>query len=371
MLGSGSTPFRSRVETGAGWNMYDQTVGAGDFDGNGFGDVIARDVKGGLWLYPGIGGGRLGGRRQIGTGWQIYNQVIGYVDENGDGALDLEARAFDGSLYRYLGDGHGGYGARVRIGDNDRATNQYANQGGLPTWGKNNLVGHLSSGHYAYYYADNDGTLTRYQADPWANVPEMQSAKRVTNPVSLQDEGYLGYVYQDGYDNLIPPSGGGIVNASSYSLFFAPGDLTGDGRTDLITRTTAGALYAFPGNGRGGFGARRYVGGGWNIYNCVLGAGDFTGDGRTDVAATTKSGALYLYRGLGNGAFGSRVYIGGGWQGYAKLAAPGDLNGDGKADLVGVDSAGRLWAYYGTGSPGFTGRRQIGTGGWSGFSSLS
>jgi hypothetical protein len=369
--GSATAPFRARVRVGTAWNMYDQVLGAGDFDGNGYGDVIARDVQGRLWLYPGVGNGRLGARRQIGTGWQIFNQIIGDVDWNGDGHLDLLARTFDGRMWFYAGDGHGGYSSRVpTVAGPDSAT-EYAGQGGLPTWGKNNLVGHLANGHFAYYYANNDGTLTRDDRDPFDGFPELESAKRVTNPVSLTDEGNLSWVYQNAYDNLIPPSGNGVVKASSYSVFFGPGDLTGDGRSDLVVRDTGGGLYVLPGDGHGSLGARKYVGPGWNVYNRIVGAGDLTGDGRTDILATTPGGSLYLYPGRGDGTFAARKLIGPGWNIYGKLAAPGDLNGDGKADLVGVDSAGRLWSYSGTGASAFGARREIGTAGWNGFSELS
>ncbi|MBY8882015.1 FG-GAP repeat domain-containing protein [Actinacidiphila acidipaludis] len=368
--GSATAPFKARVKVGTGWNMYDQTLGAGDFDGNGYGDVIARDIQGRLWLYPGVGGGKLGARHQIGTAWQSYNQLIGDVDWNGDGHLDLLARALDGTLYLYAGDGHGAYKARTTAGMRER-TDAFADQGGIYSWGKNNLVGHLTNGHFAWYYANNDGTLTKYGADPWNYDTGMASAKRVTNPAALTDNGQLGYLYDDGYGNLILPHGSGIEGARSYSLFFAPGDLTGDGNTDLVVRTTSGGLYVLPGDGNEGFGTKRYVGAGWNIYNRIVGAGDFTGDGRTDIAATTPGGALYIYPGRGDGTFAARHYVCGGWQGYGKLAAPGDLTGDGKADLVGVDSTGRLWLYPGNGASAFGARREIGTAGWNGFSELS
>ena len=41
-----------------------------------------------------------------------------------------------------------------------------------------------------------------------------------------------------------------------------PGDFTGDGRDDLLTRTD-GVLRLYPGNGRGGFGRVVTYGGGW------------------------------------------------------------------------------------------------------------
>ncbi|MGW1765312.1 trypsin-like serine protease [Streptomyces sp. NPDC002073] len=151
----------------------------------------------------------------------------------------------------------------------------------------------------------------------------------------------------------------------------APGDVTGDDLPDIVSVTSAGDLYVYPGNGSGGFGAAVKTGFGWQIYGVVRGAGDLTGDGKTDLIARDSAGALYLYAGTGatgSGAFGARVKIGSGWQIYNQITMTGDVNNDGRADLLARDSAGTMWLYKGNGksSATFATRVNFG-GGWNAY----
>ncbi|NKX49339.1 lysozyme M1, partial [Arthrobacter deserti] len=70
----------------------------------------------------------------------------------------------------------------------------------------------------------------------------------------------------------------------------APGDLTGDGNADLLSRRTDGTMWPYPGNGSGGFATARRIGSGWQKYNAIVGAGDLNGDGRPDVLARHTDG---------------------------------------------------------------------------------
>ncbi|MFJ6663131.1 FG-GAP repeat domain-containing protein [Streptomyces sp. NPDC091383] len=54
-------------------------------------------------------------------------------------------------------------------------------------------------------------------------------------------------------------------------------------------------------------------------YNAVVGVGDITGDGRSDLVERDTAGNLYRNAGDGKGSFGARVKISGGWQGYKGL----------------------------------------------------
>ncbi|MFI6898770.1 hypothetical protein ACIBM4_32130 [Streptomyces sp. NPDC050256] len=43
--------------------------------------------------------------------------------------------------------------------------------------------------------------------------------------------------------------------------------MSGDGKADLLARDTAGVLWAYRGDGKGAFGYRTKVGGGWQMYS--------------------------------------------------------------------------------------------------------
>jgi hypothetical protein len=137
------------------------------------------------------------------------------------------------------------------------------------------------------------------------------------------------------------------------------GDLTGDGKADLLARDTkTGTMYTYPGTGTGGLGSRITVGTGWNAVDVFTSGGDFNGDGDGDLYAVGKSdGKLYFYDGQGNGSgkFNPRVAIGTGWGVMDVLASVGDLNADGNADLYSHDSRTGLYHLYtgdGSGSVG-------------------
>lgn len=55
-------------------------------------------------------------------------------------------------------------------------------------------------------------------------------------------------------------------------------------------------------------------------YNVVVGVGDITDDGRADIVSRDTSGNLYRNSGDGKGSFGARVKIATGFGGYKSLS---------------------------------------------------
>ncbi|GLF99564.1 FG-GAP repeat domain-containing protein [Streptomyces yaizuensis] len=145
---------------------------------------------------------------------------------------------------------------------------------------------------------------------------------------------------------------GGGWNA--FNSLTGASDLTGDKKADLLARDTKGTLWLYPGTGAPAkpFGSKIKVGGGWQIFNALVGGVDLTGDKKADLLARDTAGTLWLYPGTGKAAkpFGSKVKVSTGWKGSNALVAPGDLNSDGKADLVTRDSSGAVWSHQGTGT---------------------
>ncbi|EME99105.1 VCBS repeat-containing protein [Streptomyces mobaraensis NBRC 13819 = DSM 40847] len=159
-----------------------------------------------------------------------------------------------------------------------------------------------------------------------------------------------------------------------YDTFFTPGELGGTYGSDILTRDKQGVLWVHQADGKLGrdyakLAPRKRVGGGWGQFTAITGRGDLTGDGRTDIVARDKSGTLWLYKGTGdiNKPFASRTKVGGGWNQFTKLVATGDVNGDGHADLLAVDGKGALWLYKGTGkaSSPYQSRVKIDGSGWN------
>lgn len=239
-------------------------------------NLLARDTSGVLWQYQGTGANAFLTRYRVGAGWGVYNAVTPMTALRADGTGDAVARDTSGLLWYYQGSGNPSapFKARLRVG---------------PGWNM--------------------------------------------------------------YDQML-----GVR------------DLTGDGKPDLIAREKSGALWLYKGTGTPAtpFAARVKIGTGWHIYNNIVSTGDLTSDGKPDLIGRDSTGALWLYKGTGSATapYAARVKVGTGWQIYNTIVGPSDLTGDGKVDFVARDAAGALWLYKGTGSATspYAGRVQVGPG---------
>ncbi|WP_328943220.1 FG-GAP-like repeat-containing protein [Streptomyces sp. NBC_00250] len=196
------------------------------------------------------------------------------------------------------------------------------------------------------------------------------NADRKSDVLVRDEAGRLWFLPGDGSGKLVGTAGWTAMNALTRH-----GDFSGDGREDVIARESAtGKLWLYPGTGTGALGSRKLIGsGGWNGMSKLTAYGDLTGDGRSDLLAVEPStGKLWAYPGTATGTLGARKLIGaGGWNAMNSLVAPGDMNGDGKADLIAREAAtGKLWFYPGTGTGSFGTRVLIGSGGWNVMASM-
>ncbi|MDG4860776.1 FG-GAP-like repeat-containing protein [Streptomyces sp. T-3] len=158
---------------------------------------------------------------------------------------------------------------------------------------------------------------------------------------------------------------------SAYNVLTSPGDLTGDGRADLLARKAAtGDIYVFAAKSDGTLAAGKEIRSGWTTYTKIFGAGDLNGDGHGDLLARHKDGTLYRYDGLGNGLLKDRVKVFSGWgASYDAIVGVGDISGDGRADLVARDTSGNVWRQNGDGRGSFGARTEIATG-WGTYKGL-
>ncbi|MEU9947157.1 FG-GAP-like repeat-containing protein [Streptomyces sp. NPDC047939] len=274
------------------------------------------------------------------------------------------------------------------VGADLRVTGSVTVTGGapapLPAWrdvsgdSRGDLLARTSAGALTVRTGTGTGGLgTGASATGWPStsmvVPFGDLSGDGCNDVLVRSSAGVLTRYDGGCGKAFSPSGVRLTIGSgwqTYNMLTAPGDLTGDGRTDLVARTPAGELWMYAADGAGKFKGRVRVGGGWQVYNALVGTGDLNGDKVGDLLARDTAGVLWRYYGNGKGALGGRVKVGGGWQVYNALAGVGDITGDGRVDLVARDATGILWRYNGTGAGTFSARVKIG-GGWQMYKTLS
>lgn len=89
----------------------------------------------------------------------------------------------------------------------------------------------------------------------------------------------------------------------------------------MLARDGNGTLYRYNGLGNGLLKDRVKVFSNWGgTYNAIVGVGDITGDGKADIVARDTAGNLYRQTGNGSGSFAARVKIASGWQGYKGIS---------------------------------------------------
>ncbi len=236
-----------------------------DLDGNQRGDLLAVDTAGAMRLLSGNGTGGFTAK-SMGSGWGsrgLIADVGAWDSDNRHDVIEREA----GTLYYHPGNGAAGFYARVPISSGWDTINLVAGAGDMDRDGHTDFLARTTSGQLKVYRGDGKG-------------------------------GVLNTIYlSSGWNN--------------YRLVLSPGDLTGDNKLDVLAvRASDDAMLLFPGTGTGTVGAPITVTGAWAGYTKFIGPGDVSGDGRDDVVARRASdGALLVLEGddLGSLAVGSTV----------------------------------------------------------------
>ncbi|MFF9206578.1 FG-GAP-like repeat-containing protein [Streptomyces sp. NPDC014986] len=232
------------------------------------------------------------------------------------------------------------------------------------------------SGGLTYQYGTGTGTLTsKKTGSGWPTsakfVPYGDLNGDRCNDVLVRHSSGTLRAYRPACGAAVTPSTAYTslgTGWNQYDVLTSPGDISGDGRADLIARqTSTGDVYLYKATSTGKLSARVKIASKWTGYKKILGAGDLNGDGRGDLLAQDKSNELWRYDGIGTGTFKSRVKLFNDWgSSYDVVVGVGDITGDGKADLVARDTAGNLWRSNGTGKGSFGSRTKIATG-WQGY----
>ncbi len=222
--GRGDGRLRAGVTIGQGWGTRDLAANVGDWSGDGWPDLMAREpASGDLYVYHGTASGYVG-PRLVGTSWTDVNLLLGVGDADRDGDRDLlTRRKSDGALWLYRGNGAGGFvtGPPTRVSKSMAAFDQIVSVGDLDDEGDPDLVvRNRMSGRLFLMAGTSQGTL----------------------------------------QNAVQIGAGWSV----FSAVVGVGNMDGAGGVDVLARGTSGVLTMYRGTTSGTLGAPIQVGHGWS-----------------------------------------------------------------------------------------------------------
>jgi hypothetical protein len=235
------------------------------------------------------------------------------------------------------------------------------------------------SGGLTYQYGTGTGTFTgKRTGSGWPTtvkaVPFGDLSGDRCNDVFVRFSGGALRAYRPACGAAVTPSTAYTslgTGWNQYDVLTSPGDVSGDGRADLIARqSSTGDVYLYKATSTGKLSARVKIASTWTGYKKIVGAGDLNGDGHGDLLVQDKSNELWRYDGTGTGKFTSRVKVFDDWgSSYNVIVGVGDITGDGRADIVSRDTSGTVWRNNGNGKGSFGGRTKTATG-WQGYKGL-
>ncbi|MFE9129538.1 FG-GAP-like repeat-containing protein [Streptomyces sp. NPDC007148] len=267
----------------------------------------------------------------------------------------------------------------VKVSDGAVAHRDFTGSGRTELDGIGDILVRSSYGDIGYRPGNGAGTLSEGDSVPgWPStatlIPfgDIDGDRR--NDILVRFSSGELRVYRPGFGTPIETSTPHTTLGTGwnqYDMLTSPGDVSGDGRPDLLARNAStGAVYLYKGTSAGKLSARVKLYDNWKTYKKVVGVGDLNGDGIGDLVAQDRSNVFYHYYGTGKGTFATRVRLFTNWgSSYNVVIGAGDITGDGKADIVARDTAGNLFRQTGYGNGSFAPRVKIGTG-WQKYKAL-
>ena len=273
-----------------------------DFNGDGRSDVLwqndDRTVRD--WLGQSPNGNFVGNIDHVNFLGAAGSTMIGTGDFNGDGRVDTLWQSSDGRVTDLLGQSSGGFADNyAKVGILTGTDWHAVATGDFNNDGLDDVIWQNDNGTIREWLGQSDGTFA----------------------------GNIDHV------NFVARAGSHLI---------ASGDFNGDGFDDLLWQTADGRVTDLLGQAGGGFvdnytRVNIFTGTDWH----AIGAGDFNGDGRDDVLWRNDNGTVREWLGQSDGTFvGNTAHVNFVPAAGTHVVGIGDYNGDGIDDL--------LWSNNGT-----------------------
>jgi hypothetical protein len=245
-------------------------LGAARYVGDRLPDVVSRK-DGNVLTYPNLGGVDLLPALDSGLDLPSANALFNAGDWDRDGYSDLVYRTDRGTLFLRRGDGHGHFSTRIRLAPGFDQVRLLAAVGDMTGDGWPDLMGQpVGSSMRIYPGRGLDGLLPSYVAHSAIDAGRQVAVGR------WDTDGAPDSLFRNGSAlSLYPGNGpGGLVggkrlglDVAAYDWVIGVSDLRVGGHSDVIVREKAtGRLFALQGSAKG-FGLRRALGGGMGIYD--------------------------------------------------------------------------------------------------------
>jgi Ca2+-binding RTX toxin-like protein len=314
-------------------NVLQGLAGNDTINGNGGNDTISGG-DGNDVLIGGAGVDTLSG----GAGNDIFRDTAAGL--NGDTITDFSA------------------GDKIVITDVDPGSFTYSLSGNVLTYsGGSVTLSNITAGVQAHAAAGGGVELTLLPAvSPAVGHAGDFNGDGISDILWRSDSGQLTDWLGTGDGGYTPNAANALQSVSNDWQIVGIGDFNGDGRDDIMWRSSDGHITNWLGTGSGGFTDNAA-----NAYNAVstdwqvVGIGDFNGDHRDDILWRNSDGRITDWLSTASGGY---VPNGGtflktvstDWQ----VAAVGDFNGDGISDILWRNSSGSITDWLGTANGSFT-----------------
>ncbi|WP_327153380.1 FG-GAP-like repeat-containing protein [Streptomyces tubercidicus] len=239
-----------------------ERIASANFNGDARTDVVAIDKDGSLHVYYSKADGTLEYGRNLwrDNSWASMKHIVA-GDFNGDGRGDIAATWYDGSIHLYTGNDRGALGAgRTMWHDNSWTTMRKIVPMKIDGTQRDGLLTIWGNGSIHSYPTRPDGTLNGTSSNLWHDNSWGSMKHLVTGDFNNDGRVDVAAVWENGSFHRYLGSGSGplgkavkLWNDSSWGDMktVLRGDFNGDGKADLLGRWHNNLPYLYAGDGKG------------------------------------------------------------------------------------------------------------------------